>query len=38
MKFAVVDPGLKVQYVPDNEGLKACQDLALKIAAALAGQ
>ena len=32
MKFNVLFPGLKIQYVPDNEGIKACLDLAGKIA------
>jgi len=32
MKFNVLFPGLKVQYVPYNEGIKACLDLAEKIA------
>ena len=35
MKFKVVDPGLRVQYVPDGRGLQACRDLAKKIAAEL---
>jgi len=32
MKFKVVDPGLKVQFVPDHEALQACRELARKIA------
>ncbi|MGE5841819.1 MAG: FprA family A-type flavoprotein [Deltaproteobacteria bacterium] len=32
MKFKVVDPGVKVQFVPDREGLEACRELARKIA------
>jgi len=35
MKFNLVDPGLKIQYVPDADGLKACRELAKKIARAL---
>lgn len=35
MKFNVIDPGLRVQYVPGEKGLKACYDLGLKIAQAL---
>lgn len=35
MKFKVVDPGLRVQYVPDHQGLEACRALAGKIAAEL---
>ena len=32
MKFNVLFPGLKIQYVPDREGLNACMELADKIA------
>jgi flavorubredoxin len=32
MKFEVVDPGVKVQYVPDEKGLESCHKLAGKIA------
>jgi len=32
MKFNVLFPGLKVQYVPAKEGINACRDLAEKIA------
>jgi flavorubredoxin len=32
MKFKVVDPGVKVQFVPDNEALEACRELAKKVA------
>jgi flavorubredoxin len=32
MKFKVVDPGLRIQFVPDKEGLEACRELAKKIA------
>jgi flavorubredoxin len=32
MKFNVLFPGLKLQYVPDSEGINACTDLAEKIA------
>jgi flavorubredoxin len=35
MKFDVVDPGLRVQYVPDEKGIQACYDFAKKIAAAM---
>ena len=37
MNFRVVDPGLKIQYVPTSEGLEACRALARKIAAELPG-
>jgi flavorubredoxin len=32
MKLEIVDPGLKIQYVPDQAGLEACRDLARKVA------
>jgi flavorubredoxin len=35
MKFTLTDPGLKIQYVPDSQGLEACHDLGKKIAQAL---
>ena len=35
MKFDVIDPGVKLQYRPDEEGLAACAALGKKIAAAL---
>jgi len=35
MKFNVIDPGLKVQFVPDEEGVEACRKLGKKIAQAL---
>ena len=35
MKFDVIDPGVKLQYVPDEEGLEACRNLAEKIARSL---
>ena len=35
MKFKVIDPGLKIHYVPDAEGFEACRELAGKIAAEL---
>lgn len=31
MKFAIIDPGIKIQYVPDNEGLKMCFHFGKKI-------
>ncbi|MCX5917988.1 MAG: FprA family A-type flavoprotein [Deltaproteobacteria bacterium] len=36
MKFQIVDPGLKIQYVPDKKGLEACQALGKKVAQAFA--
>ncbi len=35
MKFQIIEPGVKVQYVPDESGLDACLDLAARVAAAL---
>ena len=35
MKFDVVDPGLRVQYVPDKEALKSCYELGRKIGKAV---
>ena len=35
MKFDVIDPGVRLQYRPDEEGLAACAALGKKIAAAL---
>ena len=35
MKFDVIDPGLRIQYVPAEKGLNACHELGRKIAAAL---
>ncbi len=35
MKFDLVDPGLKIQYVPDAQGIEACHELGRKIAEAL---
>lgn len=37
MKFRVVDPGLKIQFVPDKPGLEACYELGKRIAAELPG-
>jgi flavorubredoxin len=30
--FRLVDQGLRINYVPDSEGIKACRELAVKIA------
>ena len=37
MKFEVIDPGLKIQYVPNNEGIAACYQLGTKIGHAITG-
>jgi flavorubredoxin len=38
MKFKLVDPGLKIQYVPDPQGIEACHEFGKKIAASLPGE
>jgi len=35
MKFDVIDPGVRIQYVPEEKGMKACYELGKKIADAL---
>jgi flavorubredoxin len=35
MKFTVIDPGVRVNYIPDDQGIAACRELGRKIAAAL---
>lgn len=35
MKFNVIEPDLKLQYIPDTEGLKACEDLGRRVAVAM---
>jgi len=35
MKFDIIDPGVRIQYVPDDKSLDACRELARKIAQAL---
>ena len=35
MKFDVIDPGVRLQYIPDEKGLAACAALGKKIAQAL---
>ena len=37
MKFEVIDPGLKIQYVPNNEGIAVCYQLGTKIGHAITG-
>jgi flavorubredoxin len=38
MKFDTIDPGLKIQYVPDTEGLEAAYALGIKIGKAIVGE
>ena len=35
MKFDIIDAGLKLQYVPDGDGVKACYEFGRKIARAM---
>ena len=35
MKFDVIDPGVRIQYVPEEKGIEACHELGRKIAGAL---
>jgi flavorubredoxin len=37
MQFDVIDPGVKIQYVPDADGLSACYQYGRKIAQAVIG-
>ena len=37
MKFEIVDPGLRIQYVPDKESLESCYELGRRIGKAVAG-
>jgi flavorubredoxin len=35
MKFDIIDPGVKIQYVPDQDGKNACLELGRKIGQAI---
>jgi len=37
MKFEIIDPGIKIQYVPDRAGLDACFELGKKVGKAIIG-
>ena len=37
MNIEIIDPGLKVQYVPDNQSIEACIELGKKIGKAITG-
>ncbi len=37
MKFDVIDPGIRIQYVPDQKGKDACFELGRKIGKAIKG-
>ena len=38
MKFEVIDPGLRIQYVPDDKGIEASYELGRQVAKALPGE
>ena len=38
MKFDIIDPGVRLQYVPDKAGLNACFEFGKKIGKAIADQ
>jgi len=38
MKFDVVDPGVRIQYVPDEKGLEACRALGKMVAQVLSSK
>ena len=37
MKFDIIDPGVKIQYVPDQDGKNACLELGRKIGKTIKG-
>jgi flavorubredoxin len=37
MKFEMIDPGLRIKYVPDEDGLEACYELGRKVGQAING-
>ena len=37
MKFDIIDPGIRIQYVPDKDGKDACFELGRKIGKAIIG-
>jgi len=37
MKFEILDPGIKIQYVPQDDDLRKCADMGRKIARTLKG-
>ncbi len=38
MKFDVIDPGIRIQYVPEKKGLEACFELGQKVGKAINGK
>jgi flavorubredoxin len=37
MKFEIIDPGLRVQYIPDRDALNSCYELGRKVGRAVKG-
>jgi flavorubredoxin len=37
MKFDIIDQGIRIQYVPDQDGKDACFELGRKIGKAIKG-
>lgn len=35
MKFELIDPGVKIKYVPNDQDVEACYELGMKIAGKL---
>jgi len=35
MKFKIIDPGLKLQYIPDQDGIDECLNFGKKIGKAI---
>jgi len=38
LKFEIIDPGLRIQYVPDKESLESCYELGRRVGKAVAGK
>jgi flavorubredoxin len=38
MKFDVIDPGIRIQYVPEKKGLETCFELGQKVGKAINGK
>jgi len=37
MKFTIIEPELKIKYVPDKDGINSCIEFGKKIARAIKG-
>ena len=35
MKFDIIDPGVRIQYIPDSDSLETCYDLGRKVGKAV---